>query len=38
MIDIIVNGLMLTGILFVGALTFFFTVVALLHGLFGWAE
>jgi hypothetical protein len=38
MIDIIVNGLMLTGIMAVGALTFFFVVVALLHGVFSASE
>jgi hypothetical protein len=38
MIDMLINGLMLTGILVVGALTFFFVVVGLIHGVFSASE
>jgi hypothetical protein len=38
MIDMLINGLMLTGIMVVGAVTFFFVVVGLIHGVFSVTE
>jgi hypothetical protein len=38
MIDMLINGLMLTGIMVVGAVTFFFVVVGLIHGVFSASE
>jgi hypothetical protein len=38
MIDMLINGLMLTGIMVVGAVTFFFVVVGLIHSVFNFSE